>query len=97
MVETSEIPAPSNASESSTGNDIPSKRRAPPRSARRIATKESTEDDGLPPKPQIKQESKPEKKKQPRPKPDSDRETVITELGHAIHPNGIILSWTFLT
>jgi hypothetical protein len=95
MVETSEIPVLSNASESSTGNDIPSKRRAPPRSSRRIATKESTEDDSLPPKPPIKQESKPEKKKQSRPKPDSDRETVVTELGHTIHPNGISPSGHF--
>ena len=66
---------------------MPTKRRAPPRSSRRIATKDSAED-GIPSKQPVKQESKPEKKKQPRPKPDTNRETVVTEHGYSIHPNG---------
>ena len=87
MGKISELPVPSNASESSMGNDMPAKRRAAPRSSRRIATKDPAEDD-LHPKQPIKQESKPEKKKPPGPKPDRDRETVVTEHGYSIHPNG---------
>jgi hypothetical protein len=95
MVEMSELPLPSNESESSTGNDMPTKRRAPPRSSRRIATKDSTED-GISSKQPVKQESKPEKKKQPRPKPDTNRETVVTEHGYSIHPNGTCRSKSIL-
>ena len=87
MAEMTELPVPSNASESSTGNDMPTKRRAPPRSSRRIASKDATEDEH-PSKQPVKQESKPEKKKPPRSKPETDRETVVTEHGYSLHPNG---------
>src|SRR5271168_4278394 len=73
-------------SETSTGNEAPGKRRAPPRTSRRIATKEAAEDEPEHKIP-VKQERKPEKKI-PRPKPDPNRETAITENGYALHANG---------
>jgi hypothetical protein len=87
-----EITATREGSETSTGNEAPGKRRAPPRTSRRIATKEAAEDEPYQ-KILIKQERKPEKKIA-RPKPDPNRETVITENGHALHANGSPLSFT---
>ena len=74
-------------SDTSTGNEVLSKRRAPARTSRRIATKETTED-GQGHKGPAKQEKKHEKKTA-RPKPDPNRETVVTENGYALHPNGL--------
>jgi len=91
----SDLPDHSNASEASTGNENTVKRRAPPRSSRRIAIKETVEDE-LPVKVPQKQEKKPEKKLA-KPKPDPNRETVITEHGHTIHPNGTPLPPPFHT
>jgi len=83
-----EITAVRDDSETSTGNEAPSKRRAPPRTSRRIATKEAAEDEPELKVP-VKQEKKQEKKI-PRPKPDPNRETVITENGYALHANGLL-------
>src|SRR5437667_10616895 len=96
MVEANDGTIPSNTSESSTRKVVPTKRRAPSRSSRRITRKESTNSGQ--PKIQRKQECKAEKKKVPHQTPDiSNRETVITEHGYSIHPNGLGSSRTLLT
>jgi len=67
-----------------------SRRRAPPRSARHTANPEPSVPAPLPAKPLAKAEKKTEKNKPPaRSKTvDPNRETVVTESGLALHPNG---------
>ena len=84
-----------NVPETSTRKENHGKRRAPARSSSRIAKQESAEAN-LESKALIgavKQEKKSqpsEKKPFPRTsKPDLNRETVITEHGHKLHPNGM--------
>jgi len=74
----------------STNGRNESRRRAPPRSTRSTAKPEPLETDSLAPKATAKPEKKVEKAKpSSRSKaPDPNRETVITESGLALHPNG---------
>ena len=77
---------------SSTGDSGKRKRSVPARSSRRIALKETPEDAELPPpKRATKPQPQKEKKKhaaQPSQSPDADRETVVTDHGYTVHPNG---------
>jgi hypothetical protein len=80
----------SSVSDTSVGNENAKSRRAvPARSSRRIAKQENVEEVVEPVK-EIKKEKRPEK----RPSKskvilDPDRETVVTESGLILHPNGI--------
>jgi hypothetical protein len=83
------------AQESTLAESSKRKRRAPARASRRIAAMEEEPEPQLP-----KHTSKPVHQKQERrkaaapqqlkEKADGDRETVITDHGYTIHPNGII-------
>jgi hypothetical protein len=85
----SEATIPSSVSDTSAGNENAKSRRAvPARSSRRIAKQENAEEVPEPVK-EIKKQKKPEK----RPSKskvilDPDRETVVTESGLILHPNG---------
>ena len=85
----SELTHPSSVSDTSAGNENGKLRRAAPaRSSRRIAKLENEEDTMEPVK-----ANKKEKKTEKRPTKshianDSDVETVITESGLVLHPNG---------
>jgi hypothetical protein len=85
----SEVARPSSVSDTSVGNENGKLRRAAPaRSSRRIAKQENEEDSvesAKPQKKEKKQEKKPTKAKLAN---DSELETVITESGLVLHPNG---------
>ena len=89
----SEATIPSNVSDTSASagaNENGKARRAvPARSSRRIAKPENGEEEVEPVK-QIKKEKKPETRpvKQQKIVLDPDRETVVTESGLMLHPNG---------
>lgn len=86
----SEATVPSNVSDTSAGNNENGKprRAAPARSSRRIAKQENGEDEVDLVK-EIKKEKKPEKRPaKPKVVLDPDRETVVTESGLILHPNG---------
>lgn len=80
----------SNVSDTSAGNETGKPRRAvPARSSRRVAKQENGENEVEPVK-EAKKEKKPEKRPaKPNMVLDPDRETVVTESGLILHPNGI--------
>lgn len=82
-----EIALSANISETSAASKDVRKRSTQARLSRRIA-KQETAAATPEPKVPVKQEKKPEKR-HTRPKPDPNRETVITETGLALHPNGL--------
>jgi len=86
----SEATIPSNVSDTSAGNETGKPRRAvPARSSRRVAKQENGENEVEPVK-EAKKEKKPEKRPaKPNMVLDRDRETVVTESGLILHPNGI--------
>jgi hypothetical protein len=87
----SEATHPSSVSDSSAGNENGRLRRAAPaRSSRRIAKLEN-EEDTMEPVKSIKKDKKTEKRPtKSKNANESDIETVITESGLVLHPNGTL-------
>lgn len=92
----SEVTRPSSVSDNSVGNENGKPRRAAPaRASRRIAKQDNEEDSVESIKP-VKKDNKPEKKHtKAKLGNDSELETVITESGIVLHPNGMFICFLY--